>query len=153
MKCFCVPGQCGSNQLLIGELGMNKTILAGDRSGKLIWLNRRQNLRVHFPPLGWRISYFFCKTVKFHLYLWTFSSNKVWYFVAKTQTNGNLIWVSTFVLSIDTNFVGWELFYVYLKHWVYRNKKSKKCWGIWETVPELPTLLKQEARVARFGCD
>ena len=49
MKCFCVPGQCGSNQLLIGELGMNKTILAGDRSGKLIWLNRRQNLRVHFP--------------------------------------------------------------------------------------------------------
>lgn len=28
MKCFCVPGQCGSNQLLIGELGMNKTILA-----------------------------------------------------------------------------------------------------------------------------
>ena len=51
MKCFCVPGQCGSNQLLIGELGMNKTILAGDRSGKLIWLNRRQNYE--YTSLPW----------------------------------------------------------------------------------------------------
>ena len=28
-----MPGQCGSNQLLIGELGMNKTISAGVGAG------------------------------------------------------------------------------------------------------------------------